>query len=116
MGWVRGHQPPDYGEGAGERTQTTVWEVGSVSHAERKEFNHATPKPVALFTVPLVKHTKPGAVCYEPFAGTGPQFIAAEQTSRKCYGMEISPVYCDVIVRRWEEYTGKIATRVSATA
>ena len=43
MGWVKGHPPPDYGEGNGERTQTTVWEVGSVRHAERKAFNHSTP-------------------------------------------------------------------------
>jgi len=110
MGWVRGHQPPDYGEGHGERTQTTVWEIGSVTQAERKEFNHATPKPVALFTIPIVKHTKPGEICYEPFAGSGPQFIAAEMTQRRCFGLEIDPVHCDVIVRRWETFTGLQAT------
>lgn len=106
MGWVKGKQPPDYGEGNGERTQTTIWEIGSVSQAERKEFNHATPKPVGLFSIPLVKHTKPGEICYEPFSGSGPQLIAAEQLNRTCYGMEISPQYCDVIVKRWENLTG----------
>ena len=111
MGWVKGNQPPDYGEGNGERTQTTVWEVGSVTQAERKEFNHATPKPVALFAIPIVKHTRTGEVCYEPFSGSGPQLIAAEQLGRKCYGMEISPAYCDVIVKRWENLTGRKATR-----
>jgi DNA modification methylase len=109
MGWVKGNQPPDYGEGNGERTQTTVWEVGSVSQAERKEFDHATPKPVGLFSIPLVKHTKPGEICYEPFSGSGPQLVAAEQLNRTCYGMEISPQYCDVIVKRWENLTGKKA-------
>ena len=110
MGWVKGHQPPDYGAGAGERNQTTIWEVGSVSQAERKEFNHATPKPVRLFEIPIIKHTKRGDVCYEPFAGSGPQFMAAEVTGRRCFGIELNPAHCDVIVKRWEDYTGKKAT------
>jgi len=53
---------------------------------------------------------------YEPFCGTGTTLIAAEQLGRKCYGMEISPQYCDVIVKRWETYTGKTATREAASA
>ena len=112
MGWVKGNQPPDYGEGNGGRTQTTVWEIGTVTQAERKEFNHATPKPVKLFEIPIVKHTKKGEICYEPFSGSGPQIIAAEQLGRRCYGMEISPQYCDVIVKRWENLTGKKAVRL----
>jgi DNA modification methylase len=48
---------------------------------------------------------------YEPFCGTGTTLIAAEQLGRKCYGMEISPAYCDVIVKRWETLTGKKAQR-----
>ena len=109
MGWVKGNQPPDFGEGAGERTQTTVWEIGNVTQKERKELNHATPKPVEIFAIPIVKHTTKGEVCYEPFCGSGPQIIAAEQLDRKCYGMEISRQYCDVIVERWEKLTGKKA-------
>jgi len=46
---------------------------------------------------------------YEPFCGTGTTLIAAEQLGRKCYGMEISPAYCDVIVKRWETLTGRKA-------
>jgi DNA modification methylase len=49
----------------------------------------------------------------DPFCGTGTTLIAAEQLGRKCYGMEISPQYCDVIVKRWETLTGKKAERVS---
>jgi len=48
---------------------------------------------------------------YEPFCGSGTTLIAAEQLGRKCYGMEISPQYCDVIVKRWEQVTGKTAVR-----
>ena len=114
MGWVKGHQPPDYGAGNGERNQTTVWELGNVSQAERKEFNHPTPKPVKLFEIPIVKHLEAGEVCYEPFAGSGPQFIAAEQLNRRCFGIELSPAYCDVIVERWQNLTGEKATRESA--
>ena len=53
-------------------------------------------------------------IVYDPFLGSGTTLIAAEQLGRKCYGMEISPVYCDVIVERWEQFTGKQATRESA--
>lgn len=112
MGWVKGHQPPDYGLGAGERTQTTVWEIGAITQAERKEFNHATPKPVGLFTAPITKHLKPGEVAYEPFAGTGPQVIAAEQLGRACRALEIEPSYCQVILDRWEQFTGQTAQKV----
>ena len=55
----------------------------------------------------------PGTV-YEPFCGSGTTLIAAEQLGRKCYGMEISPGYCDVIAKRWETLTGRTATRVAA--
>lgn len=47
---------------------------------------------------------------FEPFSGSGGQIIAAEQTGRICYAMELSPNYVDVAVRRWQQYTGKTAT------
>jgi len=100
MGWVEGNQPPDYGRGNGERDQTTVWEVDSVTHAERAEFSHSTPKPVALFAVPMVKHLRPGEIAFEPFAGSGPQFVAAQQTGRRCFGIELEPKFCAVILER----------------
>lgn len=107
MGWIAGNSPPNYGLGKGERTQTTVWEISSISPKDRKEFNHSTPKPVALFEIPIIKHLKAGEIAYEPFAGTGPQFIAAEKLNRRCYGIEIEPIFCQVIIDRWEKLTGK---------
>jgi DNA modification methylase len=104
-GWVRGNRPPFYGQ----RNQTTVWEIGTVSQAERKEMDHATPKPVDLFVPPIENHTKAGEIMYEPFCGSGSQIIAAEQLGRRCYGMELAPQYCDVIIKRWENFTGKKA-------
>ena len=50
----------------------------------------------------------PGDV-YDPFLGSGTTLIAAEQLGRKCYGLELSPKYCDVIVRRWQKLTGQRA-------
>jgi DNA modification methylase len=109
MGWVKGKQPPDYGAGNDERNQTTVWELKSISQLERKEFDHSSPKPVELFTIPILKHLKAGEICYEPFSGSAPQIIAAEQLDRRCFAMEIEPKYVDVAVMRWEKQTGKKA-------
>ena len=104
-GWIRGNRPPFYGP----RNQTTVWEIASITQSERKEMNHATPKPVALWIAPIENHTKAGEIMYEPFSGSGSQIIAAEQTARICYAMELSPAYVDVAVRRWQQYTGNVA-------
>lgn len=104
MGWVKDHQPPDYGLGNGERTQTTVWEVPGIAQAERRELNHSTPKPTGLFTVPMIKHLRVGEIAYEPFAGSGPQIIAGGMTGRRCFAMEIDPHFCDVIRRRWTRW------------
>jgi len=48
---------------------------------------------------------------YEPFCGSGTQIVAAERAGRRCFAMELDPVYCDVAVRRWEMATGKVAVR-----
>ena len=69
--------------------------------------DHPAIFPVALPTFAM--NCWPGDV-YDPFLGSGSTLIAAEQLNRKCYGMEISPAYCDVIVKRWETLTGKTAT------
>jgi DNA modification methylase len=57
----------------------------------------------------MERTSEKGETIYEPFGGSGTTLIAAEQLGRKCYGMEISPAYCDVIVKRWETLTGKKA-------
>jgi len=55
-------------------------------------------------------HTHPGDICYEPFSGSGSQLIAGEKIGRKVYGLELSEAFCDVVVKRWQEFTGKQAT------
>lgn len=109
FGWVNGHQPPDFGE----RNQTTVWEVDPISSKDRAELNHATPKPVKLFELPITKHTKTGEIVFEAFAGSGPQFIAAEQLGRRCFGVEFEPQHVSAIIKRWEKLTGRKAEKVS---
>lgn len=100
-GWRRGNRPPFYGQ----RNQTTLWAVGRETSKE-----HPTAKPVDMWKPPIENHTKAGEVIYEPFSGSGSQIIAAEQTGRICYAMELSPNYVDVAVRRWQQFTGKRAT------
>ncbi|MDQ3694767.1 MAG: DNA methylase, partial [Chloroflexota bacterium] len=56
----------------------------------------------------------PGELLNEPFAGSGTAFVAAERTGRVCYGLELAPAYCDVIVERWQTLTGQQARREPA--
>ena len=75
---------------------------------------HPTQKPIRLCTHFIKKFSKEQKIIIDPFIGSGSTLIACEKTNRKCYGMELDPHYCDVIVKRWEEFTGKKAERVEA--
>ena len=66
-------------------------------------------KPVGLVAYLIGNNTTSGESVLDTFSGSGTTLIAAEQLGRKCYGMEISPQYCDVIVKRWETLTGRQA-------
>ena len=81
-----------------------------VEHARTNNELHPTQKPVSLM-VEVVGWTK-GNI-YDPFSGSGATLMAAEQTNRICYGMELDPKYCDVIVTRWENLTGQKAELIS---
>ena len=69
---------------------------------------HPAPYPVG---VPLELCKSWGGLVYDPFLGSGTTLIAAEQLGRRCFGLEIEPLYCDVIVKRWEKLTGKKGKR-----
>lgn len=73
------------------------------------DYKHPTQKPVALLAEAIDKTTGKGDAVLDPFLGSGTTLIAAEQLGRTCFGMELSPQYCDVIVERWEKLTGKKA-------
>ncbi len=101
FGWVRPNRPPRQSA----EHLATVWQIPNVRTSERAE--HPTSKPAELFAVPMRQHTRRGEVCYEPFCGSGSQLIAAEKLGRRCFAIEISPRYCDVIVRRWIAFVGE---------
>jgi len=94
------------GHWAGDRSQTTLW---SIAH-NISETGHSTQKPVECMRRPIENNSSPGQAVYDPFLGSGTTLIAAETCGRICYGMEISPIYVDIIVRRWQEFTGLQAT------
>lgn len=76
--------------------------------SEKRNRVHPTQKPSELVEW-CFDRWKVGSKVADPFAGSGVTFISCEKTNRKCYGMELDPKYCDVIVKRWEEFTGKKA-------
>jgi len=106
------HEPCLYGwkEGAGhlwaaDRKQTTILEFDKPT----RNGEHPTMKPVALFEYQLLNNTKGGDVVLDSFGGSGTTLITAEKNGRVAMLMELDPRYCDVIVKRWQQFTGKIA-------
>ena len=89
----------------GDDDLTTVWRV------EKPQRNdvHPTMKPVGLCAKAIGNSSKPGEIVLDVFGGSGSTLIAAEQLNRTCYMMELDPIYCDVIVKRWENFTGQKA-------
>lgn len=106
-GWREGHSP----ELKPPRDARQVWEMGRDVLPGLRTI-HPTQKPVELFARPIEWHTRPSEICFEPFCGSGTQIIAAEQLGRACYALEISPEFCDVIIQRWSDATGKEAVRL----
>lgn len=106
------HEPCLYGWKAGaahlwaaDRKQTTILEFDKpVRNGE-----HPTMKPVELFEYQILNNTKGGDIVLDSFGGSGTTLIAAEKNKRKSFVMELDPKYCDVIIKRWEDFTGKTA-------
>ena len=106
------HEPCLYGwkGGAGhlwasDRKQTTILDFDRPT----RSLEHPTMKPVALFEYQLLNNTKGGDLCLDLFGGSGTTLIACEKNGRYARVMELDPKYCDVIVRRWQAFTGKRA-------
>jgi len=92
----------------GSRKETEVWEIKRPSNSEE----HPTMKPVELCQRAIKNSSKRGDIVMDLFAGSGSTLIACEKTNRICYGLEIDPHYCDIIIKRWEDYTDKKARKV----
>ena len=91
---------------------TDVWEIPAVTN-QIEQFGHPAVCPIEIPYRSMQAYTGNGQSVFEPFGGSGTTIIAAERAARKAYLMEINPVYCDVIVRRWEKFTGEKAERIT---
>lgn len=109
------HEPILYGwkEGAAhkwysDRKQTTVWNFNRPSRSKE----HPTMKPLDLVAYPIKNSSVANCIVFDSFGGSGSTLIACEQLNRICYTLELDPVYCDVIIQRWETLTGEKAELV----
>jgi len=120
MGWQdyrAQHEPILYGwkEGkgshfnAGDRTKTTIWKIGRDAQSS---YVHPTQKPVCLPEEAIMNSSKGSDCVVDLFGGSGSTLMACEKTGRVNRTMELDPKYCDVIVKRWEDFTGKKAELV----
>lgn len=104
-GWTPGaahHAVPD-------RKQDTVWEIARPKSSKE----HPTMKPIELMTRAIQNSSDPKQIVLDPFGGSGSTLIACEMTNRQGRLIELDPKYCDVIVKRWENLTGKKAELVN---
>ena len=91
-----------------------VWHFDRAGKDEREHTGgHATPKPIALCSRAIKSSSREGEIVLDVFGGSGSTLIACEQLNRKCYMAELDPHYCDVIISRYENFTGKAAVKVS---
>jgi len=89
------------------RIHKQLWN-GMIREGEKDQRVHPTQKPVALAEWAVKQYLK-GSIVFDLFLGSGSTLIACEKLRKACYGIEMSPAYCDVIVKRWEQFTGKKA-------
>ena len=94
------------GHWAGDRKQTTLWEIPK---PQKSETGHSTQKPVECMKRPMENNSSPGHAVYEPFSGSGTTIIAGEMSGRAVHAIELSPAYVDVGVVRWQNFTGEKA-------
>lgn len=106
------HEPCLYGwkDGAAhywgsDRKQTTLLDFNKPA----RNGEHPTMKPVELMEYQIKNSSRKGDLVLDLFLGSGSTLIAAEKSGRRCFGTELDPKYCDVIIKRWQEYTGKLA-------
>lgn len=110
------HEPCIYGwlDGAshnwyGDRKQTSVWDIDRPSRSDE----HPTMKPIALCKIPLENSSKKGDIVLDVFLGSGSTMVAAHQLKRKCYGMELDPKYCQVIVDRMKQLDPTLEIKIN---
>lgn len=110
------YEPCFYGKRKGRKlnfvgatNECTVWDI----EKDRNNTLHPTQKPIALPARAIKNSSKKGEIVLDLFGGSGSTLIACEQLDRTCYMMELDPRYCDVIIKRWETFTGKNAVKIN---
>ena len=110
IGLSHGHYRPQHEfifycgeEWYGDKAQSDVWHM---SRGSTSKYVHPTQKPVELICKAIKNSSKKGDVIIDCFGGSGSTLIACEKLNRKARVMELDPKYCDVIVKRWENFTG----------
>lgn len=102
--------------GKNGRSRSNLWTypgASSISSDSRKGLkDHPTVKPVAMLKDFIIDVTRPGDWIFDAFLGSGSTLIAADETSRRCVGLDIDPLYVDLVIRRWEATTGRKATKI----
>ena len=94
--------------------QNNVWHFDRAGKDEREHTGgHATPKPIALCSRAIKSSSREGEIVLDVFGGSGSTLIACEQLNRTCYMMELDPHYVEVIIQRWESFTGQKAVKLS---
>ena len=103
------------------RNRSNIWHYPSANRFGRnagEDFHHLklhpTVKPVAMLADAMMDCTARGELVLDPFLGSGSTLIAAEKVGRKCCGIEIDPVYADLIIRRWQSFTGASAVHAAS--
>ena len=95
-----------------QKTHHSVWDCDFDTKVT--DIEHPTSKPVALIRTILKYSSNENGIVLDPFIGSGSTLIACEQTNRICYGVEIDPRYCDITIKRWEQYTNQKAEKVAS--
>ncbi|MBW7452454.1 DNA methyltransferase [Paenibacillus sepulcri] len=113
--FLKGQSPTWYGD----FKQTTVWKSGlpvaepepstlwEVSRGDTSKYVHPTQKPLDLLQIPIENSSQPGDIVADFFGGSGSTLMTCEQMGRTCFTMELDPIFCDVIIKRFKEITGK---------
>ena len=96
----------------GDKAQSNIWQISREINRE-EQGNHPTPKPIELIAKALNNSSKQEDIVLDVFGGSGSTLIACEQLNRNCYMMELDPKYIDVIIKRWEKFTGKKAVKLN---
>lgn len=128
LGWKKGSKPPHYanhaystvwvlsaeGRQVDVNEKSDVWAIDFDGKARNVGNEHPTQKPLEIFARPMRMHTRAGDFVFEPFSGSGSQLVAAEKLGRRCRAIELSPIFVDVAIRRWQVATGSQATLAGA--